>query len=274
MRKTNSKMKPNQFIIITGAASGIGLDLAKTLSKKNKHLILIDLDEKSLKIKFEENSTLRLLAADVSNSKVWEDLVKMLLKENLSISHLFNCAGVIRPGFVRNVELSDIDFHFNVNTKGSILGIKFIADLMKSQGFGHVITISSLAGLAPVSGLSLYSASKFAIRGFCLAAAAEYKAFGVHISVVCPDLVSTPMLDLQLNYPEEAKLTFSGPEKILKPADITSALLRLMEKPKELVCIPESRGLLAKIAGSWPWVGEIFRKKLEEKGTAAIEKLR
>jgi 3-oxoacyl-[acyl-carrier protein] reductase len=59
--------------------------------------------------------------------------------------------------------LADIDYHLDVHTKGSIFGIKTLSDLMKEQGFGHVITISSLAGLAPISGLSLYCASKFAI---------------------------------------------------------------------------------------------------------------
>lgn len=267
-------MEANQFIIITGAASGIGLDLAKTLFQNKENLILIDLDEASLSTHFKANTNLRLISGDISNVQVWEDLVKMIQAEELIISHLFNCAGVIRPGFVRDFELSDIDHHLNVNTKGSILGLKFIADQMKNQGFGHVVTISSLAGLAPVSGLSLYSASKFAIRGFCLAAAAEYKSFGIHISVVCPDLVATPMLDLQLNYPEEAKLTFSGPKKVLQPSDITAVLLQLMKKPRRLVCIPKSRGLLAKIAGIFPWVGEIFRESLEKKGAEMIQKLR
>lgn len=121
--------------------------------------------------------------------------------------------------------------------------------------------------------MSLYSASKFAIRGFSLAAAAEFCNFGVDISVVCPDLVATPMLDLQLEYPEETKLTFSGPKKVLQPEDITRVLLKLMERPKPLVCIPESRGLLAKIAGTWPWIAEIFRAELEKKGEKAIQKL-
>jgi 3-oxoacyl-[acyl-carrier protein] reductase len=82
------------------------------------------------------------------------------------------------------------------------------------------------------------------------------------------------MLDLQLNYSDEAKLSFSGPSKGLKPADITAALIRLMEKPKDMICITVSRGLLSEIAGNWPAVGELFRGKLEEKGLKAIKKLR
>ena len=263
-----------KLVLITGAASGIGLHLAKSLSEKGYALVVIDLNLEQLRKEYHENDRLLIFSGDVSLPGTWEKILQLIDSKNARVSHLFNCAGVIKPGFVNDFELSDIDFHFNVNTKGSILGLKFIADRMKVQGFGHVITIASLAGLAPVSGLSLYAASKFAIRGFCLAAAAEYKPFGVKISVVCPDLVATPMLDLQLEYPEEAKLTFSGPSKVLQPEDITKALIRLMDKPKKLICIPESRGLLAKIAGIWPWAGEVFRDKLEKKGAETIKKLR
>ena len=94
------------------------------------------------------------------------------------------------------------------------------------------------------------------------------------VSVVCPDLVDTPMLDLQLGYPEEAKLTFSGPNKVLQPEDIVNVIINLMQKPKLQVAVPESRGLLAKIAGAWPAFAEIFRSALEKKGENAIKKRR
>lgn len=142
---------------------------------------------------------------------------------------------------------------------------------MKFQEFGHIINIASLAGIAPVSGLSLYTASKFAVRGFSLAAAAEFRDFGIFVSVVCPDLVDTPMLTTQLDYPEESKLSFSGPKKVLRPEDITRVILELMENPRVQVCIPERRGLLAKIAGAWPKIGELFRANLESKGRKAIQ---
>jgi 3-oxoacyl-[acyl-carrier protein] reductase len=101
--------------------------------------------------------------------------------------------------------------------------------------------------------------------------AAELKRYGVLVSVICPDLVNTPMLDLQLGYPEEAKLTFSGPKKVLEAEEVVQVILGVMERPRVLVCIPESRGLLAKIAGTWPWIGELFRKSLEKKGEKAIQ---
>lgn len=162
----------------------------------------------------------------------------------------------------------------NVNAKGTILGTTIIGKEMRFQEFGHIINITSLAGIAPVSGLSLYTASKFAVRGFSLAAAAEFRDYGVDVSIICPDLVNTPMLNTQLEFPEESKLSFSGPKKVLQAEDITKVILGLMEKPKVQVCISESRGFLIKIAGAWPKIGEFFRKSLESRGRKAIQKLK
>lgn len=260
--------------MITGAASGIGLNLASNLFEKNFPLILIDLNPSEILLRFQGNPSVKILSGDISKSETWFQAIEVAKTLGLPISHLINCAGVIRPGFISDYELSDIDFHLDVNAKGTILGTTIIGKEMKFQEFGHIINIASLAGIAPVSGLSLYTASKFAVRGFSLAAAAEFRHYGVDVSVVCPDLVDTPMLTAQLEFPEESKLTFSGPEKVLQPEDITKVILELMEKPKPQVCIPESRGFLAKIAGAWPKIGEFFRASLEEKGRKAIQKLK
>lgn len=262
------------LIVITGAASGIGLHLARYFQNQGFPLILIDLNEEQLKSHFFTESHIHLLPGDVSKEETWNRVISKAKEIHLPISHLINCAGVIRPGFLTDYALSDIDYHIDINTKGTILGTTLIGREMKFQEFGHIINVASLAGLAPVSGLSLYVASKFAVRGFSLAVASELREFGIDVSVICPDLVNTPMLDLQLNYPEEAKLTFSGPSKILQPEDLVREILKLMEKPKLQVTVPSSRGLLAKIAGAWPEFAEVFRKSLEKKGRNNIQKLR
>ncbi|GMQ26336.1 SDR family NAD(P)-dependent oxidoreductase [Algoriphagus sp. oki45] len=266
-------MRPS-LLILTGAASGIGLHMARKCYQAQIPMILIDIRENELKDEFGEKERIKLLVGSVSDPETWNRALVLAKEWSFPISHLINCAGVIRPGFLVDYSLSDIDFHLDINAKGSILGTTIIGREMKVQGFGHIINVSSLAGLAPVSGLSLYVASKFAVRGFSLAVAAELKAFGVKVSVLCPDLVNTPMLDLQLNYPEEAKLTFSGSGPILQPEDVVKAILKLMDKPKAEVTLPASRGWLAKIAGTWPFVGELFRKSLERQGEKNLRKLR
>lgn len=262
------------LIVISGAASGIGLQLARYFQNQNVPLVLVDLDENQSSNHFSSCAACHQIIGDVSVEKTWQNAIEKAKEIHLPISHLINCAGVIRPGFLSDYAISYIDYHLDINTKGTILGSTIIGREMKFQEFGHIINVSSLAGLAPVSGLSLYVASKFAVRGFSLAVASELREFGIDVSVICPDLVNTPMLDLQLNYPEEAKLTFSGPSKILEPEDLVREILKLMEKPKLQVTVPSSRGFLAKIAGAWPEFAEVFRKSLEKKGRKNIQKLR
>ncbi|MDP2041777.1 MAG: SDR family oxidoreductase [Algoriphagus sp.] len=263
-------MNPN-LILITGAGSGIGLHLAAALFDRGFTLLLVDLSTPAIEKKFNGSSAVHVMTGDISKAETWSHAINLAKNLGQPISHLINCAGVIRPGFLADYALADIDFHLDVNTKGTILGTSIIGKEMKFQEFGHIINIASLAGIAPVSGLSLYTASKFAVRGFSLAAAAEFRDFGIFVSVVCPDLVDTPMLTTQLDYPEESKLSFSGPKKVLRPEDITRVILELMENPRVQVCIPETRGFLAKIAGAWPKIGELFRANLESKGRKAIQ---
>ena len=262
-------MNPS-LIVLTGASSGIGKQLFSTFLTRQVPLILVDLDVKKLEGVAQGNKSVACVDGDVAQEATWIRVLDAAKKMGLPISHLINCVGVIRPGFLEGYALADIDYHLNCNAKGTILGTTLIGRAMKNQGFGHILNISSLAGLAPVSGLSLYAASKFAVRGFSLSVAAELKKYGVWVTVICPDLVNTPMLDLQLGYPEEAKLTFSGPKRVLEAEEVVLVILGVMERPRALVCIPESRGLLAKIAGTWPWIGELFRKSLEKKGEKAI----
>lgn len=262
------------LLVITGAASGIGLQLARHFVSHQLPLILLDNQKEKLLEHFQEAKNVQLVVGDASKEATWQEVIQKAREIQLPISHLINCAGVIRPGFLSDYAISDMDYHLDINAKGTILGTTLIGREMKLQEFGHIINFSSLAGLAPVSGLSLYVASKFAVRGFSLSVAAELRDFGVDVSVICPDLVNTPMLDLQLNYPEEAKLTFSGPSKVLQPADLVREVLALIEKPKLQVTVPASRGLLAKIAGAWPSFAEIFRNSLEKKGRKNLQKLR
>jgi len=158
--------------------------------------------------------------------------------------------------------LADIDCHLDINTSGRILGIKALTYSMNDQGFGRVGSNSSLVGLVSISRLSLYFVFKFAVRGFKLAVVAEHRQFGVKISVDYLDLVVIHMYGLQMAYWDKAKFFFSGVRKVHQPIDVTAALLRLMVKQKDMICILEPRGLLSKITGIWIAVGKLFRGKL------------
>lgn len=278
MRKTEADDAPSSLtVLLTGAASGIGRNLAGHLARRGHRLLLADLDEDGLLSTLTEldgepgDRITRVL--DVRDPEGWRAALGAVEERWGPLDVLLNVAGVIAPGFVHETELADIDRQLDVNVRGVVLGTRLAAERMVAAGRGHVVNIASLAGLAPVPGIAVYSATKFAVRGFSLAANLELAPRGVTVTVVCPDLVDTPMLDLQLDFPEQAALTFSGPGA-LSPDDVSRAVLHALEtRPREVV-LPWSRGWMARIASLFPGVGAALRGPLARKGRRRIEWLR
>ena len=147
--------------------------------------------------------------------------------------------------------------------KGLILGSKYAADKMKNSG-GHIINFASMAGLAPVQGLSVYTASKFGVRGFSLALAQELKSKNIAVSVVCPDATDTNMLDEQMNV-AAAALTFSG--KILTIKEVWEEVYNAIIVKKHIeLWVPQSRGIQAYLGATFPKAANLLTGLLTKKG--------
>lgn len=254
---------------ITGAANGIGKCLSEMIYQQGHSVILTDIDEAKLKANalqngWDENRFL-IHQLDVRNVQNWQDTIKAAVLKFKKIDVALNVAGVIRPGYISALTVADIDFMVDINLKGVMYGTKLMAELMVGQGSGQIVNIASLAGVAPIQGLPIYSATKFAVRAFSLAIAQELKQKNVFVSVVCPDLVATNMLTIQLDY-EAANLTFSG-DKILSVEEISGVILNEAVKNKQLqVLYPWHRGLLARIGNFFPSLSNILTNTLSKKG--------
>jgi 3-oxoacyl-[acyl-carrier protein] reductase len=267
----------SQVAIITGAGSGIGKQLALTLLRKGYRLVLVDIDYKALDSTFTTIGALAenrmiLHKLNVTNCYGWEKLLYKVMVQFGRVDYLFNVAGYLLPGYVHELSHEQIDRHIDVNVKGVLYGSRVVAEIMIKQGYGHIINVSSLAGIAAIPGLALYSASKFAVRGFSLALANELKEYGVSVSVLCPDVVRTPMMELQLSY-EQAALTFSG-SRILEVEEVIRAIEQLMQTKKLELVIPTSRGLLAKMANVFPALSYRLKNFLIKRGLKHIKKIR
>lgn len=252
-------------IFITGCANGIGKHLAEKFLSLDYQVIATDIDIENLEAIRWNSDKIFTKKLDVTNASDWENATKWAAEKVEKIDVVINNAGIIKPSFVSDLQVKDVDIQLDVNLKGVIYGTKFATDLMLKQGFGHIINIASLAGVAPIAGLPIYSASKFGVRGFTISAAYELKQKGIDVSVVCPDLVDTNMLTLQLDY-ESANMTFSG-NKILTVDAIFEAIYKRGIIKKELeIMIPTSRGILAKIGNFIPTSGGFLSKIFSKKG--------
>lgn len=261
----------NDCFVLTGCASGIGRHFTGLLLARGHRVMATDLNETGLRQVAEddawpaERTLLRPL--DVRDPQAWDHVMTAAFEAWGRLDVVMNIAGFLHPGRVHEVTDRDVDLTFDVNVKGVVYGTRAAARIMVPQRRGHIINIASMASLAPVPGLALYCASKYAVRGFSLSAAGDLRPHGVAVTVVCPDAVKTPMLDLQKDY-EEAALTFSG--RVLTVDEVADVVLNrvLTRRPLE-VAIPRSRELVARVADLVPALGLRVAPVLSRKGQRA-----
>ncbi|MDD9893863.1 MAG: SDR family NAD(P)-dependent oxidoreductase [Gammaproteobacteria bacterium] len=252
-------------LFITGAASGIGAAVAARALADGHELIATDANTEMLAEKWGDKTTTYTL--DVRDADAWENTLEDVETQHGPIDVLVNIAGVLRSGATGEIEADDVKFMMDVNVNGTIFGTNAMAKRMKQRQQGHIINISSLASLYPVPGITVYSASKYAVRGFTLAAAADLLPYNVAVTAVGPGAVNTAMLDQQRDDPNAA-LTFSG-SRALAPEEIADAVLGHVLKKRPLDCyLPAADGWKGKLANVFPKMlfGQI--EKLRKKGAA------
>jgi len=241
--------------LLTGCASGIGRHMANVLHAHGARLLLTDVDIERLNAqvlaagwKPEAVLTRQL---DVRNPAAWEGAVEAAVSAFGQLDICMNIAGVTTGKYIHEADPRLIDWIMDINAKGMMYGTHYAAKHMVPRGEGVIINVCSAAGLIPVPGMSLYSASKFAIRGFSLACAIELEKHGVHVSCVCPDAVATPMLDAEAFEPE-SMLSFGG-TKILTVEEVERGIMdQAIAARKVEVLLPFSMNFLARTVTALP----------------------
>ena len=184
--------------VVTGAASGIGRALAEQLAGNGVHVTLADRQfELAERVAADIRAAGGVAAAaelDVRDAERFGDVVRRAAGDAGRLDFLFNNAGVVVFGEVRDYEQSDWDHTIDVNLRGVAHGIQAAYPLMIEQGFGHIINTASMAGLVPGPLQGIYTATKHAVVALSRALRVEARPYGVRVSVVCPGVVRTPIL--------------------------------------------------------------------------------
>lgn len=269
-----------ETMILTGCASGIGKTMANALYQRGHQLVLTDVNEQGLRATADEHrltdaSRVALETLDVRDADAWERVMRRAVERFGRVDVLMNIAGYLTPVWAKDSTRSDVDLTIDVNVKGVMFGTNAALRVMLPQRSGHVVNIASIAGLVPVPGVALYSASKHAVRAYSIAVAQEVRAEGVYVTAVCPTVVATPMMDKQIDH-EQAALVFSG-GRALTAEEVVSAIIdrALVKKPLELV-LPApgtQQGLVAKIGNAFPELALRGRASAAKMGRKAQKKL-
>ncbi len=187
-------------IFITGAASGIGKETALLFAEKGWFVGLFDLNEDGVKQLSKQigNDTSCYGKLDVSDEKSYEDAIELFSNQTNGLMHaLFNCAGIMRMGSLDDVPLDQQILTLRINVEGVIIGIYKALPLLKRTPNATVISMSSASAMYGVPDLSVYSASKFAVKGLTEALNIELERHNIHVTDIMPLYVNTGMVSSQ-----------------------------------------------------------------------------
>jgi NAD(P)-dependent dehydrogenase (short-subunit alcohol dehydrogenase family) len=196
-----------KIAVVTGAASGIGRELALACAAEGGHVALADVDEKGLA------ETARLLPpgcesiqarCDVTKAGDLESLAARTYERFGAAHLLFNNAGVAVAGPVWSAPLDEWKWVLDVNLMGVVHGIRaFVPRMLEAGTEGHVVNTASVAGLLSVPGSGVYCASKHAVVSLseCLFHDLRAARSALGVSVLCPAWVATGIADSERNRP-------------------------------------------------------------------------
>lgn len=207
-------------IVVTGASSGIGAAIARSLARDGDALVLHGRNEEALGMVARDvearGATTRIVTADLSSASQIEAFATDL---DASVDVLVHSAGVAGLGRVDELDAATLDLQWTVNVRAPILLTQALLPRLRSAR-GRVIFINSGAGLNARAGWGGYASSKFALRAVADALRAEESEHGVRVTSVYPGRVATPM---QRSVREQENGPYR-PDDYLRPEDVAQVV--------------------------------------------------
>lgn len=224
----------NKIVVVTGASSGIGKSISKTLSKKGCIVALASRNtEKLLQVQKELPNETLVVKMDVSKSQSVAKGFKKIKEKYNRIDALINCAGIMPLSYIKNRHIDEWLETIDVNVKGTLRCIYEVLPNMKKQECGHIVNITSVDGKELYKGGAVYGASKAALIALSKALRMELSPeFNIRVTSIEPGTVDT---DLREDITDEELLEdkdYSGDEPKLEPQNIADAVMYVLSQPE------------------------------------------
>jgi len=192
-----SALMDKQVTIVTGGAQGIGLAIAEAVLAHGGSVLVADADgdkaAEAVAPLTAEGANIAAVQCDVTSERDQARVIQECLDRFGRVDVLVNNAGVIRDGYISKLSEADFDLVLDVSLKGAWLGSRAVAPLLRRQGSGSIVNISSLSGKVGNPGQTNYSAAKAGLIGLTKALAKEIGPSGVRVNAVRPGLIRTAM---------------------------------------------------------------------------------
>ena len=229
--------------IITGGASGIGRAVCLELGKFGATTIVADINLEGAgevsKAVSSNGGSAAAAALDVRDAEAIERLIDETVAEHGRLDYMFNNAGINIAGEVRDLLPEHWKRVLDINMMGVVHGTRIAYSVMVRQGFGHIVNTASLCGIMPVPLEAPYATAKHAVVGLSTSLRAEGAALGVKVSVFCPGVIRTPLLERTeaVNSTMDDILSIS-PLGIMDLDDAIRALLQGVARNQGIIVCP------------------------------------
>ena len=185
--------------LVTGSSSGIGYETSLSLAREGyfTYATMRNLEKADIikKIAEEENLPLKVIKLDVDDENSIENAVKTIIDEKQRIDVLVNNAGYGIWGTAEDVSIKEFKEQFETNFFSVVRMIQKVAPIMREQGSGNIVNISSIAGRIGFPVSTAYISSKFAIEGLSESLRYELGPFGVNVIIIEPGVIKTNFFD-------------------------------------------------------------------------------
>jgi len=247
-----------KVVVITGASMGIGEAIAKLFADNGASVVLLSRDAERAEAargRIGHSEGTLALACDVRNREEIDRVVGLTLHHFQRIDVWINNAGHGILDSLTNVDMAAVRETFETNFFGAVEAMQAVIPVMKQQGSGSIINVSSVAGHIPIPFHAVYSATKFAMNAIGKAARIELMSSGINVLTVCPGYVRTDF----------GKNAVKGKEqKQVRPARVrgitvervANAVLRGYLKQKREVVVPWFMHPVIKIYQLFPGIME------------------
>lgn len=260
-------------VLITGAASGIGLALSQALARRGAKIWLSDINGAAVREAASRiGGDARAAKLDVADADAFKALVAEVVAEHGRLDVLFNNAGIGVVGAAEEFDVSHFDKAIDVNVRGVTNGFVAAYAGMFRRGEGIIVNTASVGGLIGVPGMAPYCLSKHAVVGFTKSVRVEAAAYGVRVCVLCPGNIETPMIDSD---PLEGTPEVWRPDMRQYLTEIggapypvekfTEYALRQIEKDTAIIVAPLSARVLVFLGKFFPGVIDVLTRRAYRK---------
>ena len=222
----------DRVAIVTGAAKGIGKAVAWLFVREGAKVVLVDLEKTRLEALQEEirkkGGQALAVPCDVSKAPEVKQMAAQVQRVFGRIDILVNNAGIIRRGTIETVTEEDWDQVIAVNLKGPFNCSKAVVDIMKTQGYGKIVNVSSIAGkMGDITSAPGYGPSKAGLDALTKTLARQLATYGIHVNGVAPHAIETEMSAEWSPEKRKAIVDAIPLKRLGKPEDVAEAVLFL-----------------------------------------------